>query len=321
LSINPKVLIIGATGFIGSHLLNHFSRKDIDTFGIARTKDTWRISALGVDTRIYENCEDPILFANSFQPTVIVNAATHGAYSFQDEANLIESSNQNLVRSILEWARGKEVLIIHLGSSSEYGLNSNAPAEDSLCIPNSTYAQAKLAATHLLSQEFNKFNTVSVALRLYSVFGPLEDPSRLFPSIVKKIINQDQIYLASELISRDYIFIDDVVNLIYLIASKAKDIEQFEVYNVCTGIKTTMQDLSDSIMNLFPNQKKPIHSFPSRTWDVSNWVGNPLKIQNAFGWKPKNNLQNGISQMVEFYSNDRNFRYLTEVYSKIKTNE
>lgn len=313
---HPKIAIIGASGFIGANLLDYFVKKNIDAHGFARSQSPWRIDAFQLENK-YSNIRNNLTqMINEFNPTVIINTATHGAYSFQQDENSITNSNLEVIKEVVKWSKGKKVQIIHLGTSSEYGINSNRPHESSLCEPNSKYANAKLATTLELQSANKLFGIKSTVLRLYSIYGPLEDSSRLMPTLVNKIMNSESITLTNPTVSRDFVYIQDLFELIDGLIEEKNNTKDFEIYNIASEKKTTMEDLARTLTQIFPSKIDITFSYPMRNWDLKEWVGNSGKIFHEYGWKSSITLTEGIIKLMEFYLVSDNKKYLGTDYSK-----
>jgi nucleoside-diphosphate-sugar epimerase len=164
--------------------------------------------------------EDVDRIINQVKPTVIYHLATHGAYHYQNDAEAILQINVmglwNLVRAC---NRVGYDLFVNTGSSSEYGNKEYAMRETDLPDPKSFYAVAKTAQS-LLCQHVGRTQPSNiVTLRLFSVFGAYEEPKRLIPNLMMAALNDAPIEMVSPQTVRDFIHIDDVVD-IYLQVDK-----------------------------------------------------------------------------------------------------
>jgi dolichol-phosphate mannosyltransferase len=316
MQIEPRIAIIGASGFVGANLLNNLVKKNISVHGFARSQSPWRIKAFHLEN-YYSHIGDSLnQTLKAYSPNVVINTATHGAYSFQHDESLIIASNLEVIKEIVNLAKEISFQIIHLGTSSEYGVNSNRPLETSLCEPNSKYAEAKLDTTLELKSANDLLGIKSTVLRLYSIYGPLEDPSRLVPTLIDKIIHSESIKLTDPEVSRDFVYINDLCELIEVIIKRQSESSGFGIYNVASGIKTTMGGLARIMTELFPNNKGIEFGYPMRDWDLKEWVGNPVKILHEYGWETSTTLSEGIMKVMEFYSVNDNQKYLDSAFSK-----
>src|SRR4029078_5890176 len=113
-------------------------------------------------------------------PQTVFHCAAYGAYSFEKDPSLMYETNfQSLVNLTGLLAKRTCAAFVHAGSSSEYGANCAAPPEDAACIPNSHYAASKVSAATYLQYMGKYCNFPCINLRLYAVYGPFEDTSRL----------------------------------------------------------------------------------------------------------------------------------------------
>jgi len=153
------------------------------------------------------------------------------------ETNIV--GTVNLLEACL--AIGFEAFV-NIGSPSEYGLKAQAPSETEWLDPNSYYAVSKSSATLLCRYTANAHNLHIPTLRLFSVYGPYETPTRLIPTLIIKGLNKQLPPLVNPNIARDLVYIDDVVEA-YLLAAYLKTEDQGAVYNVGTGRQLILQEI------------------------------------------------------------------------------
>jgi nucleoside-diphosphate-sugar epimerase len=120
------------------------------------------------------------------------------------------------------------------------------------------------------------------------------------------------------LISRDFIYLDDICNLILqLIQNMDKDANKlFNVYNVGTGTKTTIGDLIKVLETEFGMPKVGRGDFPKRKWDVEDWYANIDKVSTELDWRPAFDVKAGLTKMRDWYLTANNVRYLDNEYSE-----
>jgi nucleoside-diphosphate-sugar epimerase len=312
-----KILVIGASGFVGAGIFESLAKLNYEVYGLGRKNEPWRINS-NIRNKYFTTQKLGIMeVLDKIKPNVIINFAANGAYSFQSKFDEIVSSNLIMLEQIAKWSIENKSFLIHAGSSSEYGLNSAGPSENSQAEPNSLYAITKLAGSQLL-KFYSKIGLGCAVLRLYSVYGPREDASRLMPAVMRGIINKEWPSFTDPLVSRDFIYIEDVSDLLIKILQSinSNSLGTFEVFNVGSGKATTIKDLIEILQVEFGMPDEVNISFPKRDWDIENWFANIEKVRNAYNWDAKNDLKTGLIKMRDWYLTDSNVMYLSSEYTE-----
>ena len=205
-------MVLGAGGFIGTNLLLSLLKYRPDVVGVSQDPaNNWRFLAAAVPLAQIRSCDISDFtqvcgLIEQENPATIFNLAAYGAYSKQREYKKIYSVNFNAAIDILELVRHRKIAAyVQAGSSAEYGLNSASPAESSELRPNSHYAVSK-AALSLAVKYYREVEKLPVVhLRLYSVYGPWEEPDRLFPVLIAHARNQKLPPLVEAEVSREFV--------------------------------------------------------------------------------------------------------------------
>jgi dolichol-phosphate mannosyltransferase len=303
--IQGPVLILGGSGFVGANLFKTLLQFREDVFGTTTHFDSWRLeevprrNVVTVDLLVNSNLESLI---DQIKPQTIFNCVSYGAYSFEEDSNLIYPTNFNLPARILNLLESRKIsCYIHAGSSSEYGDNSAGPAETELPAPNSDYAVSKVACANLIYFYGKKKKIPCANLRLYSVYGPLEDSSRLIPTLIKYGLQSKYPEFVSPDISRDFVCVDDVCEAFFDAALSLREEDYGESFNIGTGCKTTIGEVAALAGELFNFNATPTFSMPNRRWDVGNWYANVEKTNQRLGWHAKRNFRDGLISTIEWY--------------------
>jgi nucleoside-diphosphate-sugar epimerase/glycosyltransferase involved in cell wall biosynthesis len=319
LNLQGPILILGASGFIGANLFKMVSAVRKDVYAVVRRSKNWRLHDISESQLLAVDLTDRVACQNlvhSVAPQTVFNCVAYGAYSFEEDATLIYQTNFQAVVNVVESLRvGSIAAFIHAGSSSEYGTNSLAPEEDSLCEPNSAYAVSKLATANYLSYVGSKLGFPCVNLRLYSVYGPLEDTSRLIPNLLKHAIKGNLPPLVQPQTSRDFIHVADVCAAFILAAVKMNADLYGQSFNVGTGKKTTIAELAELARVVFNVAEQPrFGTMDGRAWDLINWYSNPRKALEQLGWQSQISLEDGLRLTEPWVRqlNDRDMRDLTK---------
>jgi UDP-glucose 4-epimerase len=292
-----RALITGASGFIGCALSNRLIESGDEVHAVVRPESTsWRIAELDGATLHRGTILDAAWFdatMGDVKPDVVFHSAAHGAYSFQRDMRTITETNLAGTINVLHAAAAAGCArVVNSGTSSEYGDCDHAPSEDEAPRPNSVYAATKAAATWLCGMSAASLGLDVVTLRLYSAYGPFEDPRRLMPSLCARALCGELPPLADPWIVRDFVHIDDVIDA-YLLAARAPHARP--IYNVGTGVETSLEQLAELTRDIFHIAAVPDWgAYPNRDWDVRCWRADSTLIQHDLGWSPQRSLSDGL---------------------------
>lgn len=311
MKISGPLIITGAAGFIGANLCRHFLRSGHRVIAVeSHCHESWRLSAIEKEHRSsplsgslervaldLRSRSDVKSFIQATQPSVVLNCAAYGAYPSQTESDRIFQVNFEAVRFLIEELKGVPGFraFVQAGSSSEYGLNCTAPAEDAPTRPDSEYAVSKVAATQLILFQGIKHGFPGWTLRLYSAYGPFEEASRLIPRLLLRAAEGELPPLVNPGVSRDFVYIDDICLAFQRIIEKADELPKGDFYNIGTGIRTRLEDLVATARAAFRIAAEPRWgSMPERRWDHADWYADPRKAERELSWKPGVSLGGGL---------------------------
>ena len=305
-SIPGPILIIGASGFIGANLFHKLRKEREDVFGtffngnLLRVQEVPKEHLVFCDINSTGSLESTL---NNVRPRTIFCCTSFGAYSFENDLEKIHSTNfLSLVRLLDIVSKMNLHAFVHAGSSSEYGLNSAGPLERGELIPNSHYAVSKVAASAAITFYGKVKGLPVVNLRLYSVYGPYEDSSRIIPTLCRNALKGKLPKFADRQTTRDFIHVDDVilafVNSAFLMNPKLNG----ESINIGTGIATCLQDLASLAKTLFDIQDSPVFDeTQNRSWDTDNWHASIQKAKDQLNWVPTVEFKNGLKETFNWW--------------------
>ena len=302
-----RILITGAAGFIGANLTRRLLRDGHRIHALVRKdSDLWRLTDVLSDVSIHEAelCDQVKLgsVVKDIRPEWIFHLAAHGNYSWQDNVDRMVQTNVigtvNLAQACL---KNDFESFVNTGSSSEYGIKDHPSREDEHLDPNSCYAVTKAAATLFCRQLATSHRVNISTLRIYSAYGPYEDPLRFVPALIMAGLEGKLPPLVNPNISRDFIYIDDVLEAC-LSAASVKSAEPGVIYNVSTGSCTSIEKAVETARELLNIQAKPQwESMANRHWDTNVWVGDNTKIKSVLGWKPGYAFREGLKKTIEWF--------------------
>ena len=300
------ILITGAAGFIGSNLTRYFISKGIKVnIIIKRSSNTWRLNDIIAKTNVhYADVSDKNKIKKiikKIKPKTIYHLATHGGYSDQNNLDKIKNSILDATYNLInECKKYKFNIFINTGSSSEYGFKNKAMKEGDILVPNSYYSVFKSSSTLYCQYESIKSNIQIVTIRPFHVYGPYERSNRLIPSLIKNMLSDKKVKLVSPKVSRDMIYITDVVDFYIMIANKKNLMG--EIFNLGSGKKTSIKEIYNSLKKITDYKiKNSWGSMKNRYWDQSIWYSDNSYVKNKLNWKPSVNLKKGLVNTVNWY--------------------
>ncbi len=185
-------------------------------------------------------------------------------------------------------------LFVNTGSSSEYGYKPKPMKEIDVLVPDSFYAATKASGT-LLTQVFaRKYQKPICTFRLFSVYGPYEEPTRFVPIVISSAIQKTPVQITAGKICRDFIYVDDVVSA-YIRAMNRK-ITPGEIFNIGTGLQFSNDEIARVIKKINLSLIVQKGAFPKRLWDTGFWVADISKTKKLLGWKPQYTLEKGLKK-------------------------
>jgi len=302
-----RVVLTGGTGFVGANLARRVLRDGHETHLLVRPGyKPWRISEILNDVRLHElhlpDAEAVSQVVSQIRPDWVFHLAVHGAYSWQaDWGEMVRTNITGTMSLVSACLKTGFEAFVNTGSSSEYGFKDHAPAENELLEPNSHYAVTKAAATLFCRHTAESKQVHLPTLRLYSAFGPYEAPGRLLPTLILHGLKGELPPLADPKVARDFVYVEDVVEA-YLLAARIRTSEWGAIYNVGTGIQTTLRDVVEAVRQVMNIAADPVwNTLPNRGWDASVWVSDNRKIKAELGWRPEHGLTEGIRRMRDWF--------------------
>jgi UDP-glucose 4-epimerase len=298
--IEKRALVTGAGGFVGANLARRLVTEGHEVHALVRPgTTTWRLDE-SLHARVHEvdlrNADGVTQLVRTIRPEWVFHCASYGAYSWQRDAERMRDTNLTGTTNLLAACRRSGVeIFVNTGTSSEYGYKNHAPSETETAEPNSPYAQSKLWATEQCAQHARLYGGIVTTLRLYSVYGPDEEPNRLIPMLLISAVNGVLPSLTRPRTARDFVYIDDVCDA-YLEIARQRPPEPGGIFNVGTGVQTTLAEAVSLVRSMFNVRTEPQWgSMPSRTWDTDVWCSDITKIRAQLGWSPRFTLADGLA--------------------------
>lgn len=307
-----SILITGGAGFIGANLVNKLlslGYKNINLI-IRRSTNLQRLKNVltQVNLREIDILDRSALkkIVERINPSVIFHLATYSQYRDQEASqDMVDVNIKGTLNLLMATKNINYKIFVNTGSSSEYGTKGTSMREDDLLEPISFYAATKASATLLCQVFAREYRKPIVTLRPFSVYGPYEENERFIPTIIKSLIENKSIKLTSGNQRRDFIYIQDVIDIYIKTISQGKELSG-QILNMGTGIEYTNDDVVQALFKI-TGKKVTVEkgAFPNRLWDTSHWVADISKTKKLLNWKPKFTLEEGLRQTCKWYENSK----------------
>jgi UDP-glucose 4-epimerase len=296
-----KILVVGSNGFIGSHCVELLRINGYDVFeaDIVRVnKDNfYQLDKVNPD---FNN----IFSKNLFDICINASGAASVPKSLIEPFNDFSLNTLNVIR-LLESIRifSPNCFFINFSSAAIYGNPINLPiVENMQPLPLSPYGFHKLYAEQVCSEYFDFFKIKSCNLRVFSAFGPRLE-KQFFWDLYNKLKISDSVELfGTGKESRDFIFIDDLVNCILLIIKNRFILPN--VINIASGIETKISDAAYLFANLLGTEKKITFNGVIREGEPLNWRAD-ISTMKTIGFVPLNSIEKGIEKYIKWLISEK----------------
>jgi nucleoside-diphosphate-sugar epimerase len=298
-----RALVTGAAGFIGASLVRRLASDGWEV--VAGVRPQGSSSRLcGVETAVevapvdVTNRQATHRVVCEHRPSHVFHLATQrdGAADALVDANVVATDNLLTAAE----AAGVERFVF-TGSSLEYGAAPTPFHEDAALRPTTRFGVAKAAASLMTSQRATDGRLHTVVLRLFHVYGPREDRSRLVPRALEAALHSTTLALTEPGLCHDFVTVDDVVEA--LLRAAEADPPPGAIVNVCTGVQTANETLVDAVEHVTGRRvpREP-GAFPARSWDRRDWVGDPELAAATLGWRAERGLHQGLAAALQWHS-------------------
>ena len=311
-----KVLVTGGAGFIGSNLVNTLMNDDRFTaVKVLDNLETGRFSNISAfknhskfefiegDIRNYTIC-----LGAAEGIDIISHQAALGSVprSIKDPITTHEV-NATGTLNIFNAARENKIKrVVYAASSSTYGDHPGLPkVEDKIGSPISPYGVTKLV-NELYAKVFSELYEMEfMGLRYFNVYGPQQNPAgpyaAVIPLFIKSLLeNKSPIINGAGDSSRDFTFVEDVVqaNLLAMLTNSKSAVNQ--VYNIAKGEQTTLNELFSKLKEISGLDIMPIHG-PERNGDIKHSLADVSKAKQILGYDPATSPADGLRKTFDWY--------------------
>ncbi|MEY3898429.1 MAG: hypothetical protein RLZZ214_3951 [Verrucomicrobiota bacterium] len=301
-----KILITGGSGFIGSHIVEHYQNiaEEIRVLDNLRTGYRHNLDGLA-HTFIEGSVTDRGLVREAVQGVDFVfhlAAMVSVPESMSKPGECVDINVHGLLNVLEEASAVGVTKLVFASSAAIYGDNPTVPKlETMLPEPKSPYAVTKLDGEYYLGMFQREGRLETAALRFFNVFGPRQDPQGTYaaavPIFIEKAVRNDDITVFGDGgQTRDFIYVKDIVGAL---AFAVETPGVTGVFNAGYGGQITINDLANGLIQAAGSTSKILHA-PERAGDVRHSRASADKLRAA-GWTPNHTLDEGLARTLEFF--------------------
>ena len=321
-----RVLVTGAGGFIGSHLVEHLVRRGDVVRCFVRYNsrgDYGHLDLLPKDIQghleiIQGDLRDPDAVTKATTGVSIVyhlGAIIPIPYSYIHPREVIETNVMGTL-NVLTAARDHEnIRVVHTSTSEVYGTAQYTPINEEHPLQGqSPYAASKIAADKIAESFYLSYELPTVTVRPFNTFGPRQSTRAILPTLITQALTQDRVLVGELTTTRDFNYIENLAEAFVLAGRCDEAIGQ--VLNIGTGYEISIGDILQRIIQWIGKDISVEHDpkrFRPPKSEVRQLIADASKAEHILGWKPRIPLEEGLDRTIEWMTEHID-QYIPERY-------
>ena len=322
-----KVLVTGAAGFIGSHLVERLVTEgaSVRAFVHYNALNRWGNLEL-IPSQILEKVE---IFPGDIQDPFVVRRAVmdcdivyHLAsliaipYSYIAPQSFVTTNVLGAV-NLLEACRKTEIQrFIHTSTSECYGTAKYVPIDEKHPLHGqSPYSASKISADMVAESYYRSFGVPVSIIRPFNTYGPRQSARAIIPTIITQLLRKSSLKLGNLHPTRDFNYVSDIVEAFIQVADSPESVG--EVINIGSGQEISINDLANKTMSLIGINVTLVHDSlrvrPEKS-EVDRLLCDNSKAKKILGWQAQVSLEEGLSKTIEWIKNHMN-EFKTKIYN------
>ena len=304
-----RVLVTGASGFIGSHLTRLLVDEGAEVHAVTSAVSSVyppRLTDLRDRIVLHETnlCDRGAVEAvvRNAAPQIVwhLGAYTHVGKSWVRVDECIQTTIQGTVNLLQALDGVGYERFVYTGTSEIYGDIEVPFREDATVHPVSPYSISKYAGEMYCRTFHQAHGWPIVMLRPFNAFGPAQSPDRVIPEIIVRALTGRELKMTRGIQTREFNYVEDLAEG-FLLAGTVPGIEG-ELMNLGNGEEVSMRDVATTILDLLDNPvEAQFGALPDRPTEIWRMYCDSTKARAALGWKPRHDLRSGLAKTIEWY--------------------
>jgi NAD dependent epimerase/dehydratase len=322
-----KVLVTGAGGFVGSHLVGALTNKGAKVRALVHynSRNDWGMledlpkNVLAVVEVVTGDLKDADCVREAVRDRQVVfhlGALIGIPYSYVNPRDVVDTNvngTLNVLAAALDYGVNK---VVHTSTSEIYGTARYVPMDEGHPVnPQSPYAASKLSADLLALSFHRSFDLPVGVIRPFNVYGPRQSARAVIPTVITQALRKNKISLGSISTTRDLTYVEDTVRGFVDFAESEKTTG--EVVNLGSGLEVSIDQVVRLVsecmgrgVRIQPDKKR---IRPSKS-EVERLFSDSSKAKRLFGWQPKTDLKHGMEKTIAWYRKNLS-RYKAHLYN------
>jgi nucleoside-diphosphate-sugar epimerase len=303
-----RVLVTGATGFVGSHVVRRLLAGGAEVVAMSSSVSATvppRLADVIDDVQIVDaNVSDVSSLAHAVEvsrPELVVHLAafTHVGRSFYRVDENIQTNIQGTV-NLLQALDGAFERLVYVGSGDVYGDGQIPFREDQPVAPVSPYAVSKYAAERFCRMYHQAHGWPIVCLRPFNTFGPWQSVDRVVPELIVAGLKGERLPMTEGSQTREFTYVADVADAVVLALTRPG--VAGEVLNIGRGEEVSMRTLALTIVELLGSGLQPdFGALPPRPNEIPRMVSDSSRARTMLGWEAAYTLEDALDRTVAWY--------------------
>lgn len=321
-----RLLVTGAGGFIGSHLAEHLVGlgAEVKAFVRYNSRNDWGLLELLPREKLNEieivmgDLRDSNAVHHAAKDVDIIfhlGSLVAIPYSYVHPREVIETNVMGTLNILMAAKENGIEEVIHASTSEVYGTAQYVPMDEKHPLQGqSPYSASKIGADMIAESFYRSFGVPVAIIRPFNTYGPRQSARAVIPTIISQALTREQVCLGSLHPTRDYTYVDDIVEAFIKVAESPSSIGG--VINIGANFEISIGDIAKKIISIVgknidivtdPRRIRPERSEVERLWCDNS------QAKNRLGWEPKISFDEGLRKTIMWISDNMNL-YKPELY-------
>lgn len=304
-----RVLVTGATGFIGSHLTRRLVNQGAEVHALTSTvSSVYPVRLVDLKDKItlhggnLNDCGAMAAVVERADPKLVfhLGAYTHVGKSWDRIDECIQTNIHGSVNLLQALSHSSYERFVYTSTSEVYGDIPVPFREDAQVDPLSPYSVSKYAGERFCDMLHRGKSWPIVIVRPFNAYGPAQSPDRVIPEIIVKALRKERLAMTQGRQTREFNYVEDLVGG-FVRAALTPGVEG-EVFNIGGGEEVSMRDLAQTILDLMGNPiEAEFGALPERPTEIWSMRSDSTKARQRLGLEPFRTLAEGLEQTIEWY--------------------